>query len=178
MAIRNLLHKNVPSAELNERARETRVRLERLERLLVPRVEEQSLWLRPLVRLVSFHVERNARRTAQTRGSMADPGRGCMPETASISSDDIGEPPKTAEATKSPVGAAAQRGSAGCDYTDRPWPSMRSCRTESVSGVRVSAASPTLYGPHRQLRLRAGASVPPPKVLQAPADGVRHRTGR
>jgi len=125
MAIRNLLHNNVPSAELNERAREARVRLQRLERLLTPRVEEQSLWLRPLVRLVSFRVERNAR-SAQTRGSMSDPRGGCMPETASVSRDGIGEPSQTAEATKSPVGAAAHRGSTGCDYTGRRLPSMRS----------------------------------------------------
>lgn len=119
MAMRNLLHKNVPSAELNERAREARVRLERLERLLVPRVEEQSLWLRPLVRLVSFRVERNAQRSGQTGGSMSDARGGCMPEAASVSRDDIGEPSQAAEARKSPVGAAAHRGSAGCDYTGR-----------------------------------------------------------
>jgi hypothetical protein len=118
MAIPNLLRKNVPRAELDERAREARVRLERLERLLVPRVEEQSLWLRPLVRLVSFRVERNARRSGQTGGSMSNPRGGCMPEAASVSRDDIGEPSQAAEATKSPVGAAAQRGSAGCGYRD------------------------------------------------------------
>ena len=147
MAIRNLLHKNVPRAELDERAREARVRLERFERLLVPRVEEQSLWLRPLVRLVSFRIERNARRSDQPRGR-------CMPETASVNRDCIGEPSQAAEATKSPVGAAAQRGSAGCAYTGRRLPSMRSNLTrrgENVSGVRVSAVTPTLYGPHRQL---------------------------
>ena len=126
MATRNLLHKNLPSAELNERARETRVRLERLERLLVPRVEEESLWLRPLVRLVSFRVERNARRSGQTGGSMSDPRGECMPDAASVSRDGIGEPSQTAEATKSPVGAAAHRGSAGCDYTGRRLPAMRS----------------------------------------------------
>jgi hypothetical protein len=126
MAIPNLLRKNVPRAELDERAREARVRLERLERLLVPRVEEQSLWLRPLVRLVSFRVERNARRSGQTGGSMSNPRGGCMPEAASVSRDDIGEPSQAAEATKSPVGAAAQRGSAGCDYTGCRLPSMRS----------------------------------------------------
>ena len=51
-----------------------------------------------------------------------------MPEAASVSRDDIGEPSQAAEATKSPVGAAAQRGSAGCGYTDtgRRSPSMRS----------------------------------------------------
>src|SRR5580704_19631105 len=87
MAIPNLLDKNVPRAELDERAREARVRLERLERLLVPRVEEQSLWLRPLVRLVSFRVERNARRSGQTGGSMSNPRGGCMPEAASVSRD-------------------------------------------------------------------------------------------
>jgi hypothetical protein len=128
MAIPNLLRKNVPRAELDERAREARVRLERLERLLVPRVEEQSLWLRPLVRLVSFRVERNARRSGQTGGSISNPRGGCMPEAASVSRDDIGEPSQATEATKSPVGAAAQRGSAGCGYTDtgRRSPSMRS----------------------------------------------------
>jgi hypothetical protein len=124
MAIRNLLHKNLPSAELNERARETRVRLERLERLLV--VEAPSFWLEPLARFVSFRLNGKDRRGGHTGGSISDPGRGCMPETASVSRDRIGEPSQAPEATKSPVGAAANGGSAGCDYTGRRLPSMRS----------------------------------------------------
>jgi len=38
---------------------------------------------------------------------MSDPRRSCMPETASVSRDGIGEPLQAAETTKSPVGVAA-----------------------------------------------------------------------
>jgi hypothetical protein len=128
MAKSNLLHKNVPRAELDERARETRVRLERLEWLLVPRVEAPTLWLQPLARFVSFRLNGRGQQGGQTGGSMSDPRRSCTSETASVSADRIGKPSQATEATKSPVGAAAQRGSAGCGYTDtgRRSPSMRS----------------------------------------------------
>jgi hypothetical protein len=123
MAIPNLLHKNVPRAELDERAREARVRLERLERLLVPRVEAPSFWLQPLARFVAFRLNGKGQQGGQTGGSMSDPRRDCMPETASVSADRISKPSQPTEARKSSVGAAGQRGSAGCGYTDRPWTS-------------------------------------------------------
>jgi hypothetical protein len=128
MAIPNLLHKNVPRAELDERAREARVRLERLERLLVPRVEAPSFWLQPLARFVAFRLNGKGQQGGQTGGSMSDPRRDCMPETASVSADRISKPSQPTEARKSSVGAAGQRGSAGCGYTDtgRRSPSMRS----------------------------------------------------
>jgi hypothetical protein len=122
MAIPNLLHKNAPRAEVDERAREARVRLERLERLLVPRVEAPTFWLRPLGRFVSFRFNGKGQRGGQTGGSMSDPRRGCIPEMNSVSADSIGKPVQTTEATKSPVGAAAQRGSPGCGYMGRRCP--------------------------------------------------------
>lgn len=124
MAIRNLLHKNLPSAELNERARETRVRLERLERLLV--VEAPSFWLEPLARFVSFRLNGKDRRGGQRGGSISESRQGRMPKTNSVSADGISQSSQATEATKSPVGAAANGGSAGCDYTGHRLPSMRS----------------------------------------------------
>lgn len=126
MAIRNLLHKNVPRAELNERACEARVRLERLERLLVPRVEAPNFWLEPLARFVGFRLNGKDRRGGQPGGSISESRQGRMPKTNSVSADGISQSSQAAEATKSPVGAAANGGSAGCDYTGHRLPSMRS----------------------------------------------------
>ena len=122
MAIRNLLHKNVPRAELNERACEARVRLERLERLLVPRVEAPNFWLEPLARFVGFRLNGKDRRGGQPGGSISESRQGRMPKTNSVSADGISQSSQATEATKSPVGAAAQRGSAGSSYKKRRCP--------------------------------------------------------
>jgi hypothetical protein len=149
MAIRNLLHKNLPSAELNERARETRVRLERLERLLLPRVEAPGLWRRPFARFVNFRLNDNGRRGGQTGGSMSDSRRDCMPETNSVSADGIIQSSQATEATKSPVGAAAQRGSAGCGYMDHR------CRSGRARPTRQHEPRTYLAFECRQLRQRS-----------------------
>jgi hypothetical protein len=154
MAKTNLLHKNVPRAELDERAREARVRLERLERLLVPRVEAPTFWLQPLSRFVSFRLNGKGQRGGQTGGSMSDPRRGCMPEMDSVSADSIGKPVQTTEATKSPVGAAAQRGSPGCGYTGGRCPRGHA-RPRRRDGPTASATLSLTAFECRQFRQRS-----------------------
>jgi hypothetical protein len=114
----------------------------------VPRVEATSFWLEPLARFVSFRLNGKGQRGGRTRGSISDPGRGCMPEAASVSRDGIGEPSQTAEATKSPVGAVGQRGSAGCGYTDID-------AVAAVPARRRSAPRTCLALECRQLRRRS-----------------------
>ena len=57
----NLWNKSVPRVELDQRARDARLRLEQLERLLAPRAAAARSWLRRVVCLFSFGL-RLARR--------------------------------------------------------------------------------------------------------------------
>jgi len=50
----NLWNKSVPRVELDQRARDARLRLEQLERLLAPRAVAARSWLRRVVPLYSF----------------------------------------------------------------------------------------------------------------------------
>ncbi len=50
----NLWNKSVPRVELDQRARDARLRLEQLERLLAPRAAAARSWLRRVVCLFSF----------------------------------------------------------------------------------------------------------------------------
>src|SRR5262249_39109012 len=90
MAKQNLLPKNVPRAELDQRAREARIRIERLERLLVPRVEAPNFWQKPLVRLATLRLNGNDRRNGQTGNALIDQQQGRMPENESVSAGRIG----------------------------------------------------------------------------------------
>ena len=47
-------YNGVPRVEVDQRARDARLRLERLERLLVPRAAMTVFWLRRVVCLLSF----------------------------------------------------------------------------------------------------------------------------
>jgi len=50
----NLWDKSVPRVELDQRARDARLRLEQLERLLAPHAAAARSWLRRVVGLFSF----------------------------------------------------------------------------------------------------------------------------
>jgi len=62
---RNFLLRNAPRAELDQRAREARLRLERVERLLAPRPVARHPWLRRLILLSNANAQQG-----QTGGSM------------------------------------------------------------------------------------------------------------
>ena len=73
------LHKSVPRAELDHRARGARNRLVQVERLLVPRAMMLGSWLSPFVRLLGSHAGGSRRSDARERGSQTDPRFGCYP---------------------------------------------------------------------------------------------------
>jgi hypothetical protein len=63
--------RNAPRAELDQRAREARLRLERVERLLVPRPVARHPWLRRLIRLSNANARQGQTGgEVQTGGSM------------------------------------------------------------------------------------------------------------
>lgn len=66
----NLWRKSVPRAELDQRAREARMRLERVERLLAPRVRETGSWLWRLLCRCGLGLRRRSRAN-QTAGGPA-----------------------------------------------------------------------------------------------------------
>jgi len=61
MARINLWNKSVPRVELDQRARDARVRLVQIERLIVPRASVAGFWLSPLGRLLSSRARGNRR---------------------------------------------------------------------------------------------------------------------
>jgi hypothetical protein len=63
----NLWNNSVPRVELDQRARDARRRLERIEQLLVPRAAVTDSWLRRVLCLFSVGRGSRARRT---RGSL------------------------------------------------------------------------------------------------------------
>src|SRR5437870_5089057 len=79
MARRKLWSNSVPRVELDHRAHDARVRLVRIERLLVPRAAAARSWLTPVVRLLCFRIYGNDRRGDRTPGSLSKPRGGCMP---------------------------------------------------------------------------------------------------
>jgi hypothetical protein len=52
----NLWSQSVPRVELDQRSREAHLRLERIERLLVPRAAVTDSWLRRLLCLLRFGI--------------------------------------------------------------------------------------------------------------------------
>ena len=79
MARGKLLHKSVPRAELDHRARDARNRLVQVERLLVPRAMMLGSWLSPFVRLLGSRAGGSRRSDARERGSQTDPRFGWYP---------------------------------------------------------------------------------------------------
>ena len=80
MARINLWNKSVPRVELDHRARDTRLQLVRVERLVVPRASMAGSWLSPFVRLLGSRTGGNRRSSGRGSGSQSDPRLGCMPE--------------------------------------------------------------------------------------------------
>jgi len=73
---RNLCTNNAPRADLDQRARDARLRLVRIEQLLVVRAGRRGF---RLVRLFSWRLNR-APKLARTRSSVNSPHGGAMPE--------------------------------------------------------------------------------------------------
>jgi len=87
MARRKLWSNSVPRVELDHRAHEARVRLVRLERLLVPRAAAAGSWLSPVVRLLGFRIYGNGRRGDRTPCFLSKPRGSSMPEIDSVRFD-------------------------------------------------------------------------------------------
>jgi hypothetical protein len=75
----DLWNKSVPRAELNQRAREARLQLERMERLLVPHAAVTASWFRRALCLFSLGRSDDGSRASRIRGTLSD-RRPCMPQ--------------------------------------------------------------------------------------------------
>ena len=67
----NFPMRNVPRVELDQRAREARLRLERVERLLVPHPAARYQWLRWLICILEVRFYAGAR-NSRTGGSLSE----------------------------------------------------------------------------------------------------------
>jgi hypothetical protein len=65
-----LCNKSVPRVEIDQRARDARLRLEQIERLLVPRATVAASWLRRVLGLSSFGRPGEGARSSRTRGPL------------------------------------------------------------------------------------------------------------
>ena len=81
MARPNLLRKSLPRVELDHRARDARLRLVRLERLLVPHAAMPDFRFGPLIRFLGARAGGNGRRGGRGSGSQSDSRLGCIRET-------------------------------------------------------------------------------------------------
>src|SRR5436309_13751238 len=82
MARINLWNKSVPRVELDQRARDARVRLVQIERLIVSRASIAGFWLSPLGRLLGSRAGGNRRGGGQGSGLRGNPRHlGCFPES-------------------------------------------------------------------------------------------------
>ena len=88
MARINIWNKSVPRIELDQRARDARVRLVQIERLIVPRASVAGFWMSPLGRLLGSRAGGNRRGGGRGRGSKSDPRLGCLLESGCIWSED------------------------------------------------------------------------------------------
>jgi hypothetical protein len=77
----NLWNKCVPRVELDQRARDARLRLERIERLLVPRAAVTAFWLRRVFCRFRFAGHGVGSRGRQTRGPLSNRRPSRMPQT-------------------------------------------------------------------------------------------------
>jgi hypothetical protein len=68
----NLWSQSVPRVELDQRSREARLRLERIERLFVPRAAVTHSRLRRLLGLLSVGIYRGAPQESRIRGPLSD----------------------------------------------------------------------------------------------------------
>jgi hypothetical protein len=65
-------NKSVPLVELDQRARDARLQLERIERLLVPRGAVIALWFRRVLCLFSFAEPGDRSRASRIRGPLTN----------------------------------------------------------------------------------------------------------
>jgi hypothetical protein len=65
-----LCNKSVSRVEIDQRARDARLRLEQIERLLVPRAAVTASWLRRVLYLFSFGRSGMGSRTSQIQGPL------------------------------------------------------------------------------------------------------------
>jgi hypothetical protein len=68
----NLWNQSVPRVELDQRSREARLRLERIERLFVPRAAVTHSRLGRLLGLLSVGIYRGAPQESRIRGPLSD----------------------------------------------------------------------------------------------------------
>jgi len=66
----DLWNRSVPRVELDQRARDARLRLERIERLLVPRAAVTASWLRRVLCICSLGTPGESSQTSRTRGPL------------------------------------------------------------------------------------------------------------
>jgi hypothetical protein len=76
----NLRSKSVPRVELDQRARDARLRLERLDRLLVPHAAATDSGLKRALWLFSFGIYGEARQGDRTRGTLSNRRPARMPK--------------------------------------------------------------------------------------------------
>jgi len=126
----NPLEKNVPSVELGHRARDARVRLDRVERLLVPKVGKPRSGLRLLTRFVGLRLN-SKRPGGQTEGS-SNQQQDCMTEIDTVETDGGITPVRASSAVPSSA-VAAWRGTAGCREPGVRWRTCAAGRRGSVS---------------------------------------------
>jgi hypothetical protein len=71
----DLWNKRVSRVELDQRARDARLRLELVERLLVPRATATASWFRRVVCLFSFGTPSDGSQASRIRGPLSNNNR-------------------------------------------------------------------------------------------------------
>jgi hypothetical protein len=84
MARKNLWNVNVPRVELDQRVRDARLRLERIERLLVPHAAAANSWLRRVFYIFRLGIYSNASPGKQTTGPLSNQRPSRLPTTHQI----------------------------------------------------------------------------------------------
>jgi hypothetical protein len=79
MPSKNLWNTSVPRVEIDHRVRDARLRLERIERLLVPRAAVTNFWLRRVFCLFRLGLYGNASPGNRTRGPLSNRRPSRMP---------------------------------------------------------------------------------------------------
>jgi len=75
---RDFWSKSAPKVELDQRARDARVQLVQIERLLVPPAPVARFWLAPFVRLLGSRAGGKRRNGSRGDGSQSSPRLDCM----------------------------------------------------------------------------------------------------
>jgi hypothetical protein len=84
MSRTNLWSQSVPRVELDHRSREARLRLARIERLLIPRAPVTHSRLRRLLCLLSVGIYRGAPQEGRVRGPLSDRRPSRMPKILEV----------------------------------------------------------------------------------------------